>query len=547
MKSFSIRSADGRDNLRYLCKRHEADAALRSGARTIAGRHVPRTGCRVLCDAEKQNMDAESAGTQRSGQIATKDKNLKETNKEDITEIDIIIKTLNEVTRLPRQLEKKIDENINTKREIKEIGLKLGRKVDAINRKSITKWLEEKKLESTMSQTGSVDMSAQAVTKQDATRPDLKDMGVQTCSIETAREESERLNIEKVRKLLKNKAEHNDEQFLETIKQDWPEQVYQNAQLKQGDLLQIEGNIAVYIEGNNTESGITQRLCERYPELKQMEHDEDKLGVGFVKNITNIRQGQYLHTKEKIIFKLAAPKDANDSNRSIIYRDVIKELSEVAEEETITSIYTIAPAEIPPHEARKIAEYTLRNSTLGITLLMAKGNASRKIKKTTGEKSTKNNREHAVVVKAEGRQYADILKELKSQTAEDIEVNNVKKTRKGDLLLVLKGGKEAADKAKSIIMQKTRCQNVVSKDNSKRKILHIAGMDCETTRDEVQKCIAAEVAEAQEEINVTSIRPAYAETQKATIVVKEEIARKMLERQRVKIGWTICRVRMQSQ
>lgn len=66
--------------------------------------------------------------------------------------------------------------------------------------------------------------------------------------------------------------------------------------------------------------------------------------------------------------------------------------------------------------------------------------------------------------------------------------------------------------------------------------MHISGLDAITTKDEIQKAIAEQLAMAASAVKVQSIRPAYGDTQKATVEMEEDSADRLIGSRVLRIG-----------
>jgi hypothetical protein len=138
-----------------------------------------------------------------------------------------------------------------------------------------------------------------------------------------------------------------------------------------------------------------------------------------------------------------------------------------------------------------------------------------------------------------GSSYADILKRVKSiDTSElEVEVLSMRKSKTGNLEVRLRDPSKAF---KSTIEEKAMEVKVV--ERTRHTVLHVKGLDCLTTAEELVEALAKAGDCASTEVTVTSLRPAYGETQKATVKMLVAPAGKIIRAGRVKIGWIYCKV-----
>ncbi|KAH8335097.1 hypothetical protein KR074_006869, partial [Drosophila pseudoananassae] len=121
-------------------------------------------------------------------------------------------------------------------------------------------------------------------------------------------------------------------------------------------------------------------------------------------------------------------------------------------------------------------------------------------------------------------------------------VKKIRRTAKGDFVLEL-----AAKDANALKMRQTLSQ-VLGEAASVRAVtgettIEIRDLDDLTTKDEIVAAIKARTSGQEEAIRVKSLRPGYSGTQVAFLGVEPSLATKILSEGRIRIGWTMCRVR----
>lgn len=151
-------------------------------------------------------------------------------------------------------------------------------------------------------------------------------------------------------------------------------------------------------------------------------------------------------------------------------------------------------------------------------------------------------RKDAVIVKANGRTYADLVKGMKEEVKLDhtkVQISSMRRTRKGDLLMEVKSG--AAEDLKTAITKKFQSAQVVKM--TKDKVIHIKGLDVMATIAEVDRAVRLAVGGEVKNCKVTSLRPAHSETKNATVILDVASADLLLKLKEVKIGLVECQVR----
>lgn len=154
----------------------------------------------------------------------------------------------------------------------------------------------------------------------------------------------------------------------------------------------------------------------------------------------------------------------------------------------------------------------------------------------------------AVIISAKGETtYADILRKIRNDPElEELgkEVNKVRRTQKGELLLELSTAHRGiADKFNEKI--KTSLEgNVEVKTHREELMIECKDLDDITTKREI--CLAfgnALEIPNLEEAAIKSLRKAYGGTQTAKLCLPVDIASRALELNKIKIGWSVCRIR----
>lgn len=126
------------------------------------------------------------------------------------------------------------------------------------------------------------------------------------------------------------------------------------------------------------------------------------------------------------------------------------------------------------------------------------------------------------------------------------QVVSMRRSNDGKLMVKVKGGVEEAEDFCKLIKE-----NIPAADAKVKKkriaVLHISDLDEVADQQEVRAAIQKAISSKDEEVIVTSLRPAFAGTQKATVKVSAEAGNKLVEKGRILIGLVSCRVRKREQ
>lgn len=99
----------------------------------------------------------------------------------------------------------------------------------------------------------------------------------------------------------------------------------------------------------------------------------------------------------------------------------------------------------------------------------------------------------------------------------------------------------AANMLKETLAKGLQENDILVKKDTNTRIVHIMGMDDITTKEGVIEAVKTTL-NGKDNFIVTSLRPAYAETQNATIEAGQEEVPTLLSTGKIKIGWANCRI-----
>ena len=163
--------------------------------------------------------------------------------------------------------------------------------------------------------------------------------------------------------------------------------------------------------------------------------------------------------------------------------------------------------------------------------------------------STRPTRPDTLLVKArEGNSYAEILRSLKCDTdLQEISscVTKVRKNAAGELVLVL--DRKAHDRTEELFsaVEKKLADKAEVFSRSDTTTIELKDLDDLTTPDEISQALRSQV-EGLEKIDassVKSLRKAYGGTQIAVLVLPTKLAKAILLKGSLRIGWVVSRAR----
>lgn len=162
----------------------------------------------------------------------------------------------------------------------------------------------------------------------------------------------------------------------------------------------------------------------------------------------------------------------------------------------------------------------------------------------SGKNINKNrSKPEAVLVKMEGKSYTDVLQTVKmsiNPVEVGVEVTGLKKTKKGDLLVMVKKGSEKADTLRKTISEKV--PDAKATLLSRKKVFHLKNLDELATEEEIREAVAKELSISSETVEVRALRPAFGGRQNATVILAESIANKLSGVETIRVGWMACKI-----
>ena len=147
-------------------------------------------------------------------------------------------------------------------------------------------------------------------------------------------------------------------------------------------------------------------------------------------------------------------------------------------------------------------------------------------------------------VKEGGPSYAEMLRSMKEDPSLKTVGDNVTKVRRnaaGNLLLELK--KSAAANQMSVALSQKLGDSASVVTRTQETTLEIRDLDESTTTADVRAALEARLEMNIDEAVIKSIRKAYGSTQTAVLRLPMEVARKLSETGKLRVGWVNCRIR----
>lgn len=479
-----------------------------------------------------------------------------------ITEGNAFKKTLDMVLKQIKLLEKLVDDTYKPKKELTEISSKLTFYAGKIQREGQKKWIDKvvggKDLEQALrSENQDLRKQVEALEKGSASGTvcmEKKSIGIQANPNDIDQEWEKKNNElnEKIKTILNAQKDLN--QLVQIIDEEWTEDCYKTTETKSLKSYQAEADedVVVLVDPSikENEEELDIMRCH-YPSvvptvqegLQEGNMEYVKLQVEIVSSKGNNGQTQYNNT----IYIL--PMKGNESGPEdveIMYKLCMQLRNEV-QKQNKKRLKVLTIGKLKLEYLQKCLEYVFREGDINITLCMKeKEKTYRRKSEVEGRKRRRPDieREKIIVKAQKGKSYAELLRAVKNSVdpkEKGLKIKTIKKTNNGDLFLEVLGSRDKAVSLKQTIQEKNDNTEVIIKTNE--STIHITDIDASIDENELRKEIKETEGILENQVRIISMRPTQNGNQTATVALKREIATRIVNRGKIKIGWVLCRVR----
>nr|CAI5834668.1 unnamed protein product [Callosobruchus analis] len=400
--------------------------------------------------------------------------------KEMIAKLEVVVRELNNnITVTP-----------NRKADIKKGIVKAGRLVEVINRQYAE---------------GEIYSQERKVPKLDVNR-ETKDIGIQVCSgdIEDENKATEQRMLNEIRSIVENQGEFGDVAGI--LDKAWPEKVYKATKRIAGNPAKLvnDGDFAILMNAKNCGGkGIIKQMMERYPEMTEITNDGLNEGqIEFLEITTRVATSRAeKEGKSKFLYLLPFTCDETGVNNMEIVYKLIKKLKEQIQQNNRVKLNVVIPEGLSMDYVRKLAEYLFNDTNIEINTVVPKNiNGGDSIKLEPKKEATQE-----IIVRSEGKTYCELLKSIKE----------IKSTLKEADVRVMRH----------------------------ESVLHITDIPATENESSELKDIMDDMGILDSQaLRVKPLRPLQDGNQAATVIIRRDLANKMVRRGVVKIGWVYCRV-----
>nr|CAI5860798.1 unnamed protein product [Callosobruchus analis] len=346
---------------------------------------------------------------------------------------------------------------------------------------------------------------------------------------------------------------HTFAQYAPLLDRKWPERAFELTKMETCRNAKIDdGDVAVFVDPKDLEEVTFKEVLRTHPEVGQL--IEEGIVEGqmefLIKCVKTKSRKQKEDLREQHIFVLPLSIDPKGVNDMETVYQLLMDLKANLVTEKRSHVSVLVHSNMNVLYVRKLLECTFYGQGISIRVVTIDKRPPKQMPTTTESKGATSNKKtpsnDAVIVRADGKCYADLLKRLKSQVKlddKDLEISKMRKTNQGDLLLELKKGK--ADELQAIIESSLGFKTTKRVNES---VVHIRGLDGVTTAEEVLNAVRDAVGtDTLKSCRVSSLRPAYGENQNATVILDTASANKLESRKTLRIGLVHCQVKKREQ
>ena len=469
----------------------------------------------------------------------------------------VILESLTMIKKYAEDLHKRIEQNPNTKREIKDISGSLKRQMEVFTRGTTKEWFEKHRWEVYDTPKYEVDVQVE---------PCTSTIGVQTedmhasdkmkqLEMEVAQLKQEKKQLEgKIKEIMQTKEDNqpnekvteeyvrsrivsitSKQDLMDVLKLNWPEEAYKSTKVFEGNpLLEAESDSGILVPKEDKEMGrnLPKLYREKYPELTAV---EDESGVSYLVIQTKIFQNKEMKTKEKYIYKITID-DEGDKETELLKK--IRQLKQTLEESGRKKILLPVIEKASWKAFRKIVEIVFNNSGIEVMVYVPKG--------TLQDQNRPDRKTEAIIIKQQNKSYAELLKEVKEITTQaggnNTYIKGVRKTRDGSLLLEFEKGEQNMAVIGNKIKEKMQNANVRMGQETRYRTVHIYNLDAIINEGEIVEELR-KVTQSTEAINVISLKANARDGQSAILRTTEKMAANLIQIKKMRIGFNICSIR----
>lgn len=348
------------------------------------------------------------------------------------------------------------------------------------------------------------------------------------------------------------------ENFQKVTEDDWKEEIFPTIDLVEAPIWEVTPGTEIILPcSRNLES--TNKAVEiainkfggkdglimqnkRTGEVAMMTHS-----LGFPNE-----NGQTTYVTRNIYYPIVSDKSSQESEDLAVFQ-ALQQIKEIVLKQNKTKIAIPELKGVEGVILKRMMEYLFEDVPVQVTMykLHNVNNEPQtklqrdKIASTATQRTRKpaKTKQDAIIIQMKDKSYADLLKTVRQAVNPSeigVDVANIAKTKKGDLLLTVHNGSDKTEVLRQEIKNKipgAKASILVDK-----KVMHIKGMDGLVTEDEIREAIVKNTSNDPRNFEIRALRPAYGNKQNVTVIMPAADAENLIQMRSIKIGWLKCKI-----
>ncbi|XP_050306719.1 uncharacterized protein LOC126743597 [Anthonomus grandis grandis] len=432
----------------------------------------------------------------------------------------VVNDALEAITQISKKMENYIEQN--TKKEIKELTIKLKRQVAVLQGAAVQKWLQAHRY--SKPEVLILDADTQTNTQDLGGGTQTRNIGTQTGAWMTGKE-----NI-----LTQMPEERNLNSWRQYKNLKWSNKCYNRTETKIGNPLDTKDTTVKVVLVENDDIPMDkyiQRLYRnRFPELREIGEEYE-----VVKRITKVKYTNRVDTSCQKIVKISLKGTEED-----LFEKLIRLKEDTADDEHV-ALHHIKKCNL--ETLRKMCEMIFYDTDTNLTIYTTSANVKEAEITKNKERST-----CALIIedKEDIKTLVTGIKTNLINTAASKSIKSLRTTKEGKLIIVTEQNKEAVKYIKEAVNKKfTNAKIRVSgvRETNLNETFHVRGMEITTTKNEIRTAIEGKVGDLNEdEIKISDFRPNRDNTLAATINISKEKASILAQHRYIRISMANCNI-----
>lgn len=326
----------------------------------------------------------------------------------------------------------------------------------------------------------------------------------------------------------------NESEALKIMTEEWPKDVFQTTSLKKKSFTPSEAKTKVFItREDDPEDPVFQQFLRLFPSLHR---------AGSMGRFTTIRNtettinefGEQWTDSKQLLYCRLDEEDKDRNVRVVEYLEIAKFIQGLSVENGEV-IELICPA-TETFMLRKALEITFIGAEAKVTICSRKYLNTSKAAPPILKENVRKPRQGEILIQGEGRSFPEISKALKENANPEktgVEIAGIQQLESGNVRIKVIGGSK---KAEDLYLAIKDTIEGVTVQGSDKTTLHVNRLEKDCTKEDIIEGVRKALRKPELVVEVTSIRPAFGSSAKASVVLGRDEAKDLVALDRVVIG-----------